>query len=188
MAKEAWRADMQIDTKHWLAGVRKVPSPHWNERPANCEPSLIVLHGISLPPGEFGTGRIEQLFLGDLPSDVARQLGLTGVRVSSHVLLDRAGECTQYVAFDKRAWHAGLSSWRGRPNCNDYAIGIELEGSDSQAYTDAQYEALTPLVEALMGTYASLSADAIVGHNEVAPGRKSDPGPSFDWQRLLARV
>ena len=178
--------DMRIDSQHWLAGVRRVPSPYWNERPAGCEVNLIVLHGISLPPGKFGTGRIDQLFAGELPCEVARQLDLTGVRVSSHVLLDREGGCTQYVAFDKRAWHAGQSSWQGRSNCNDYAIGIELEGTDSQPYRDTQYDALARLVSALLDTYPGLSPDAVVGHNEVAPGRKTDPGAGFDWKRLLS--
>ncbi len=180
--------DMRIDSQHWLSGARRVPSSHWNERPDGCEPSLIVLHGISLPPGEFGTGRIDQLFLGSLPDEVAGQLGLTGVRVSSHVLIARDGGGSQYVAFDKRAWHAGPSCWRGRQNCNDYAIGIELEGTDSRPYTDAQYDALTRLIKALLNTYPGLSPDAIVGHNEVAPGRKTDPGPGFDWRRLLTAL
>lgn len=176
---------MRIDPQHWLVGARRVPSPHADDRPAVDEPSLIVLHGISLPPGEFGTGRIDQLFAGTLPVAVAKQLGLEGVRVSSHVLLDRAGGCTQYVAFDRRAWHAGSSSWRGRPNCNDYAIGVELEGTDAQPYDSAQYDTLAELVRALLRGYSALSPDAIVGHNEVAPGRKTDPGPLFDWRRLL---
>ncbi len=176
---------MRIDAKHWLIEARRLPSPHSDDRSAGSAPSLIVLHGISLPPGEFGTGRVDQLFTATLPNTVAQQLGLVGTRVSSHVLIARDGGCTQYVAFDKRAWHAGLSCWQGRPHCNDYAIGIELEGTDSQPYDAAQYAILAELVKTLLHTYPALSPDAIVGHNEVAPGRKTDPGPIFDWYRLL---
>ena len=178
--------DMRIDSQHWLEGVRRLPSPHQDERPDGREPSLIVLHGISLPPGEFGSGLIDRLFTGRLLGDVAESLDLTGLRVSSHAMIDRAGECTQYVPFDRRAWHAGLSVWEGRPNCNDYAIGIELEGTDTLAYTDAQYCVLARLTKALLKTYPRLAPDAIVGHNEVSPGRKTDPGGRFDWQRYLA--
>ena len=176
---------MQIDAQHWLEGVRRVPSPHRDERPEGQEPGLIVLHGISLPAGEFGTGLIDRLFAGSLPAAAADALGLVGVRVSSHVLIDRAGACTQYVPFDKRAWHAGVSCWAGRPGCNDYAIGIELEGTDTRPYTDEQYRTLVTLAGALLDAYPRLSPDSIVGHNEVAPGRKTDPGRSFDWRRVL---
>ena len=116
------------------------------------------------------------------------ELELTGVRVSSHLVIDRKGACTQYVPFDKRAWHAGVSCWEDRPNCNDYAIGIELEGTDSRPYTEAQYEALTRLTRVLLEAYPRLSPDAIAGHNEVAPGRKTDPGRSFDWHRYLTAL
>ena len=179
---------MQIDSEHWLEGVRRVPSPHHDDRPEWQAPSLVVLHGISLPPGKFGTGMIDRLFSGRLPTDLADALELRGLRVSSHVLIDRGGACTQYVPFDKRAWHAGVSSWEERPNCNDYAIGVELEGTDSEPYTNAQYSTLVRLTESLFETYPRLSAEAIVGHNEVAPGRKSDPGQSFDWQRFLTSL
>ena len=179
---------MRIDSEHWLDGAGRAPSPHQNDRPQGQGPSLIVLHGISLPPGEFGTGLVDRLFSGSLPADVAESLELTGLRVSSHVLIDRSGACTQYVPFDKRAWHAGDSCWQGRPNCNDYAIGIELEGTDSQAYTDAQYDTLARLTRQLFDTYPRLSMEGIVGHNEVAPGRKTDPGQSFDWRRYLTAL
>ena len=176
---------VQIDSEHWLTRARRLPSPHFDERPFEPVPSLIVVHGISLPPGEFGSGLIDALFTGGMPADIADGLGLTGMRVSSHVLIDRRGRCTQYVAFDKRAWHAGVSRWQGRPNCNDYAIGIELEGTDSRPYTQAQYRTLVRLSRSLFDAYPPLAPDAIVGHNEVAPGRKTDPGGSFDWQRYL---
>ena len=179
---------MRIDSRHWLRRVRRLPSPHCDDRPPGQHPSLIVVHGISLPPGQFGGGLIDQLFTGCLPADIAATLDLTGLRVSSHVLIGRGGACTQYVSFDRRAWHAGVSSWQGRRNCNDYAIGIELEGTDSRPYTEAQYRTLVRLTKALLDTYSRLAPDAIVGHNEVAPGRKTDPGGSFDWQRYLAAL
>ena len=182
------RTGSRIGTGHWLNGVRRVPSPHQDERPEGREPDLIVLHGISLPPGEFGAGLIDRLFAGTLPADVAETLGLSGLRVSSHVLIDRGGVCTQFVPFDKRAWHAGVSCWAGRPGCNDYAIGVELEGTDARPYTHEQYRTLVGLTRVLLDTYPRLSPDSIVGHNEVAPGRKTDPGRSFDWHRLLTCV
>ena len=176
---------VQIDSEHWLTRGRRLPSPHFDKRPFAADPGLIVVHGISLPPGEFGGTLIDQLFTGRMPAYIADGLGLTGMRVSSHVLIDRRGRRTQYVAFDKRAWHAGLSRWQGRPNCNDYAIGIELEGTDSRPYTEAQYRTLVRLTKSLFDAYPRLAPEAIVGHNEVAPGRKTDPGGSFDWQRYL---
>ncbi len=179
---------MPIDSEHWLEGANRVPSPHQDDRPQGQGPSLIVLHGISLPPGEFGTGLVDRLFSGSMPADVADALELSGLRVSSHVLIDRLGACTQYVPFDKRAWHAGVSRWQGRPNCNDYAIGIELEGTDSRPYTDSQYRVLTRVTRLLLETYPRLTVEAIVGHNEVAPGRKTDPGRSFDWHRYLTTL
>lgn len=176
---------MRIDTGHWLEGARRLPTDHCNARPGGQQPSLIVLHGISLPPGQFGGSLIDELFTGRLPAATAAELRLTGVRVSSHVLIDRSGAITQYVPFDKRAWHAGVSAWQGRSNCNDFAIGIELEGTDAGPYANAQYGTLTELLQALMQRYPRLAPDALVGHLEVAPGRKTDPGPGFDWQRVL---
>lgn len=186
--RSADETGVHIDSRHWLKGVRRVPSPHHDDRPDGQEPALIVVHGISLPPGRFGTGLVDQFFAGRLPAEVADTLELTGVRVSSHLLIDRKGTPTQYVPFDRRAWHAGVSSWEGRPNCNDYAIGIELEGTDSRPYTGAQYRALVRVTGILLTAYPRLSPEAIVGHNEVAPGRKTDPGPSFDWHRYLTEL
>ena len=151
--------------------------------------ALIVIHGISLPKGEFGTGCVDKLFLNELDVSSHDSFGdLDGVRVSSHLLIDRLGEITQYVAFDEKAWHAGVSSWRNRPECNDFAIGIELEGTDVQPYSDLQYVVLTKVTRALFEKYPGLSGEAIVGHQEIAPGRKTDPGSAFDWPRYLLSI
>ncbi len=145
--------------------------------------SLIVVHGISLPPGEFGGAEIEALFCNEL--DHPELTELADYRVSSHLLIDRRGRCTQFVAFDQRAWHAGESVWRGRSRCNDFSIGIELEGTDTRLYTQAQYRKLGHVIGALLAHYPRLAADAIVGHLEVAAGRKTDPGPAFNWHAVL---
>ena len=177
---------MSIASDHWLTGVRQAASPNCDDRPDPDDISLIILHGISLPPGEFGGGLVELLFTNRLRVDPAGPMAdLEGLRVSSHLLIDRQGLCTQFVPFDKRAWHAGRSVWRGRPGCNDYAIGIELEGTDAEPFAEAQYQRLVPVMQALLAHYPRLSPDAIAGHLEVAPGRKTDPGPQFDWRRLL---
>lgn len=144
----------------------------------------MVLHGISLPPGRFATGLVERLFLNRLPPD-AGLAELQGLRVSAHVLIERRGRLTQFVPFDQAAWHAGQSSWRGRPACNGFSVGIELEGTDWRPYTAAQYNRLHDLLLALFERYPRLSPEAVVGHAEIAPGRKTDPGPVFDWPRLL---
>jgi N-acetyl-anhydromuramoyl-L-alanine amidase len=175
-----------------LSGVRQVLSPHFDARPANAVAELIVVHGISLPPGEFGGPWIDRLFTGNLPPDAHpyfREAAAPGRRVSAHVLIRRDGQIIQYVPFSSRAWHAGQSEYRGRPSCNDFSIGIELEGTDAIPYTDAQYDQLSRVVRALLATYPLLSSTHITGHSDIAPGRKSDPGPAFDWlrfRRLLA--
>lgn len=167
-----------------LAGVPQVLSPHCDARPAGALAELIVIHGISLPPGQFGGPWIDRLFTGNVPLDAPAGLReVAGLRVSAHVLVRRDGSLTQYVSFRMRAWHAGRSQYRGRGECNDYSIGIELEGTDTTAYTDAQYGALAALTARLLATYPTLSSEHIVGHSDIAPGRKSDPGPAFDWQR-----
>ena len=177
---------MRIDSDHWLTETRRLASPNCDARPRPGELSLIVLHGISLPPGEFGSDLIDRLFTNQLRPDPDGSLAdLAELRVSSHILIDRQGRCTQYVPFDQRAWHAGRSLWCGRPNCNDYAIGVELEGVDDRPYAEAQYRQLIPLLRTLLATYPGLSPEAVVGHQEVAPGRKTDPGPAFDWRRVL---
>ena len=167
-----------------LTGVRQVLSPHLDARPRGVAPELIVVHGISLPPGEFGGPWIDRLFAGDLPPDAHPSFRDTAaLRVSAHALIRRDGAITQYVPFGMRAWHAGESQFRGRSGCNDFSIGIELEGTDATAYTDAQYQSLAALVSALLATYPTLAADRITGHADIAPGRKTDPGRAFEWDR-----
>ncbi len=162
-------------------------SPNSNARPEPAEISQVVIHGITLPPGELGTGDVEALFTNTLDvSKDPRLADLKDVRVSAHLFIDRRGRTTQFVPFNERAWHAGVSRWRGRDGCNDFAIGIELEGEDHRPYTQAQYVRLGKVLSALVDFYPRLSRAAIVGHLEVAPGRKTDPGPIFDWRRVLA--
>jgi AmpD protein len=179
---------LKVDTATGLLeGVRQVLSPHANARPAGMLPELIVVHGISLPPGEYGGPAIDQLFTGTLDFEAHPYFQqIRGLRASAHAVIRRDGALTQYVPFGERAWHAGTSQYGGRSGCNDFSIGIELEGSDDTAYTDAQYEALARLIGALLGAYPSLSAAHLVGHSDIAPGRKTDPGPAFDWARLRA--
>ena len=177
---------MIIDTRSgWIGGVRRVESPNSDERPLGTNVDLIVVHGISLPPGRYGEGWIDRFFLNELPA-VADPFFSTiaDLRVSAHVLIERDGALTQYVSFDRRAWHAGKSLYCGRDGCNDFSIGVELEGTDDDPYMSAQYEQLASLVIALRRAYPSLGTAEIVGHNDIAPGRKTDPGPSFDWGRL----
>jgi AmpD protein len=183
---------LRVDaTSGQLLSARQVESPNWDDRPAGQAPELIVVHGISLPPGEFGGPWIEALFKNALPPDAHPYFEtIAGLRVSSHLLVRRDGEVMQFVPFHRRAWHAGASTWRGRERCNDYSIGIELEGTDASPYTPAQYRALAQSVAALCHAYPALSPDRVVGHSDVAPGRKSDPGIAFDWPmfRTLLRL
>lgn len=168
-----------------LAAARRVASPNADARPAGLRPELIVIHGISLPPGEYGGPWIDRLFTNALPAQQHPYFEtIQHLRVSSHVLIDRAGRLTQFVPFHERAWHAGQSFWRGRANCNDFSIGIELEGTDEEPYDDRQYAALVPLIAALQREYPGLAGGWIAGHADIAPGRKTDPGPAFDWARL----
>lgn len=169
----------------WLTIARRLQSPNCDLRPGNCRPELIVLHGISLPPGRFGGPWIDRLFTNTLPAEADPYFAtIQNLRVSSHVLIARDGALTQYVPFGLRAWHAGASSWCGREACNDYSIGIELEGSDDQPYDERQYPVLTALIAGLQRAYPTLATGAIAGHSDIAPGRKTDPGPAFDWGRL----
>ena len=168
-----------------VAQARWCPSPNFDDRPSDCEPELLVLHNISLPPGQFGNGCIEAFFCNALDTSAHPWfVNIIGVRVSSHFLVDRQGSLIQFVSCDRRAWHAGVSSFRGREACNDFSIGIELEGTDTQPYTDPQYATLSTLVPTLLGAYPGMTPQAIVGHSDIAPGRKTDPGPAFDWDRL----
>ena len=169
----------------WLRNANCVPSPNCDDRPSGLTPELIVVHGISLPPGEFGGPWIDRLFCNTLPAEAHPYFaGIAAAKVSAHVLIRRSGELTQYVPFHRRAWHAGVSEYRGRSACNDFSIGIELEGADETPYEDAQYTALAGLVRELCAAYPTLSTERIVGHSDIAPGRKTDPGPSFDWSKL----
>ena len=175
--------------KGWLEGVRRVPSVNFGERPAACEPDLLVIHNISLPPGCYGGGAIERFFTNCLDwSEHPYYEEIRGMEVSSHLLLHRAGEVVQFVSIDDRAWHAGESCFEGRDNCNDFSVGIELEGTDDEPYTDAQYTALADITVALMRYLPALKPERIAGHSDIAPGRKTDPGAAFDWQRYRASV
>lgn len=172
-----------------LAGARQVPSPNCDERPAGMVPELIVVHGIGLPPGEYGGPWIDRLFTNALPPEGHAYFEqVAGLRVSSHLLIRRDGELVQYVPCHRRAWHAGVSSWQGRERCNDFSIGIELEGADHEPYESTQYAMLARVITELCRAYPSLSPDRVVGHSDIAPGRKTDPGPAFDWPRLHALV
>ena len=165
--------------------ARQCSSPNQDARPDDCEPSLIVIHGISLPPGEFGGPEIEQLFCNCLDWSAHPYFEeIRGLEVSSHLLLRRDAELLQFVPFHQRAWHAGDSSFRGQSRCNDFAIGIELEGTDDSPYSDAQYDSLAGIIAALIAAYPALSPRRVAGHSDISPGRKTDPGPAFDWLRL----
>lgn len=170
-----------------IQGARFLPSPNCDERPPGVQPELIVVHSISLPPDEYGGPWIDQLFTNALPADAHPYFGqVVALRVSSHVLIRRDGECVQYVPLHLRAWHAGASRYAERERCNDFSIGIELEGSDTVPYEPAQYRELARLILNACAAYPTLSTARLVGHSDIAPGRKTDPGPAFDWPRLRA--
>ncbi|HEY9191534.1 MAG TPA: 1,6-anhydro-N-acetylmuramyl-L-alanine amidase AmpD [Methyloversatilis sp.] len=171
-----------IDAQGWCAGARRVESPNCDERPDGVPVSLVVLHSISLPPGEFGGPWIEQLFLNALdPSAHPYFVDVAPLRVSAHFLVRRDGELLQFVPTTRRAWHAGVSSWNGRSRCNDFSVGIELEGCNVLPFEDAQYRCVQALIEALAQRHP---VAGVVGHSDIAPGRKVDPGVCFDWKRL----
>jgi N-acetyl-anhydromuramoyl-L-alanine amidase len=173
----------------WVTGAREVASPNCDARPDGVGFDLIVIHGISLPPGQFGGGFVEQLFTNTLNIDAHPSFSsLEGLHVSSHFLIGRGGELVQFVPVSKRAWHAGVSSFEGRERCNDFSIGIELEGTDELPYEDAQYATLATLLDALTELQPAITSQRVVGHSDVAPGRKTDPGEAFDWPRLRASV
>ena len=170
---------------HRLGGARFIPSPNHDERQTPEDLSLIVIHCISLPPGQFGTEGVTQLFTNALnPDEHPYYAGIAHLRVSAHLLIRRTGELVQYVPFNRRAWHAGVSCYAGREVCNDFSIGIELEGTDDTPYEDIQYERLNAVIEALLAAYPTLSREHITGHEHIAPGRKTDPGVFFEWSRL----
>ena len=169
----------------WLTDARRVLSPNYDDRPEGCEVSLIIVHGISLPPGEYGGGWIDDFFTNQLNADAHPYFAeIRDVRVSSHFLICRDGELVQYVPLTGRAWHAGRSCYQNRDACNDFAIGIELEGQDDERYEDIQYQRLAELIRALRDRFPAIGEADIVGHCDVAPGRKTDPGPAFDWSRV----
>lgn len=172
-----------------LDRVRRVDSPNCDPRPLGLEPELIVIHGISLPPGRYGGPWIDRFFTNTLPAEADPYFAtIQHLRVSSHVLIARDGSLTQYVPFSMRAWHAGASNWCGREACNDFSIGIELEGTDEELYDERQYPVLAALIATLQRAYPGLAAGAVAGHSDIAPGRKTDPGPAFDWQHLECRL
>lgn len=180
---------MQLDpATGWCHGVRHCPSVNFNERPAG-EISLLVIHNISLPPGQFGTGKVQEFFQNRL--DVTEHpyfAGIADLRVSAHFLIERDGAVTQFVSCLDRAWHAGVSSFEGRDTCNDFSLGIELEGTDELPFTEAQYRSLNALTEQLQAVYSAITTQRICGHSDIAPGRKTDPGPAFDWARYRAAL
>lgn len=179
---------MKLDPLGWLEPALNIsirPSPNFNERPEGTDISLLVIHNISLPPGKFGTPFVADLFLNqlELSADPWFEANLNGLKVSAHFFIARTGHITQFVSCDTRAWHAGVSRHDGREQCNDFSLGIELEGTDTIAYTDQQYQALTALTRCLRARYP---LTAVRGHCDIAPGRKTDPGPAFDWARYAA--
>jgi AmpD protein len=178
--------DLKIDAnKAWLQGIRRVPSPNYSPRPKGMDIELLVIHSISLPPCSYGGPFIEQLFTRTLDEKAhPRFKGLANLRVSSHLLIRRTGEIVQYVSFLQKAWHAGISNFRGRKRCNDFSIGLELEGCKNMIYTNKQYEQLERVIKILQSAWPILTHKRIVGHSDIAPGRKTDPGPSFNWKRL----
>lgn len=173
----------------WLEPVRRLPSPNQDARPDPDDISLLVIHAISLPPDEFGGPYIDQLFTNRLdPAAHPYFASIHQLRVSAHVCIFRDGGVTQYVPFRERAWHAGASVFDGRERCNDFSIGIELEGCDRSPFTEAQYAQLIRVTRSLLAHYPRLTPQRITGHSDIAPGRKTDPGPCFDWARYRAAL
>lgn len=177
---------MQIDpANHLLKQVDYMPSPNMDDRPEGAAVNLLVIHSISLPPGEFGGNNIEQLFTNTLPADAHPYFQqIHQLHVSAHVLIKRDGSIVQFVPFDKRAWHAGESCYQGDERCNDFSIGIELEGTDTGPFENSQYQTLVELVKELCTHYPEITTQRITGHSDIAPGRKTDPGTGFDWDKL----
>jgi AmpD protein len=173
----------------WYLPAQRRPSPNHNQRPDPTDISLLVIHNISLPPGEFGGGYIEEFFCNELDCDCHPWFDrLREVKVSAHLLIDRRGGLCQFVPFHLRAWHAGESCFGDRGDCNDYSIGVELEGSDHEAYTGQQYASLVRLTRSIQEAYPAITAARITGHADIAPHRKTDPGPAFDWQYYIEQV
>ena len=175
--------DFRIDPETGLAhGAVQLPSPHCDDRPHGTAIDLLVIHAISLPAGVYGGNDVAELFLGTLDCARRAEYGeLANLRVSAHFLVRRDGQVQQFVPVHRRAWHAGVSRFAGRERCNDFSVGIELEGSDRDRFTAAQYTALSTLTRAVRAACPAIAAENIVGHSDIAPGRKTDPGPHFDW-------
>jgi len=174
---------------HLLEGVNFLSSPNYNDRPVDTKISLVVIHSISLPPTIFGNDYVENFFLNNLPETKIKYLNdIKDMRVSSHIYIKRSGDIIQFVPFNKRAWHAGKSSFENKEDCNDYSIGIELEGCEDIAFENIQYIKLSEIMNCLIDNYENLNVDRIVSHSDIAPGRKVDPGPLFDWKRLKTMI
>jgi len=177
------------EDRGWLENAERVPSPNWDQRPADTPIDLLVIHNISLPPGEFGGPWIDALFQNRLdPAAHPSFASISDLKVSAHLLVRRDGRLIQYVPLHLRAWHAGRSSFHGRENCNDFSIGIELEGSDNLPFDEVQYAVLERISRHIMQVYPAIDPGRITGHRDIAPGRKSDPGPLFDWKRYLGSL
>jgi AmpD protein len=178
------------ETEHlWLPGIRHTPSPNCDARPDRADVSLLVIHNISLPPGRFEGDAVEAFFQNRLdPAAHTYFQEIAALQVSAHLFVRRDGSAQQFVPLDMRAWHAGASCFQGRDCCNDYSIGIELEGSDDTPFTDPQYATLATLTRKIRAHYPGITRERIVGHSDIAPGRKTDPGPRFDWPRYLEEV
>lgn len=181
---------MQLDRETgWFTGVTHCPSPNFNARPEGECISLLVIHNISLPPGCFGTGKVQAFFQNVLdPDEHPYFQGIEHLKVSAHLFVERDGAVTQFVSCLERAWHAGTSSFEGREACNDFSIGIELEGTDELPYTDAQYATLEQLTWQIRAAWPAIDRQRICGHSDIAPVRKTDPGPAFDWERYRASL
>ena len=171
-------------SNHILEQAEFLESPNFSERPKGIKPSLLVIHNISLPPGQYGGGFVKEFFLNQLDTNIHPYFKeIKDLKVSSHLLVERDGSVFQFVDFSKKAWHAGMSEFEGKQECNDFSVGIELEGTDTDPYSEKQYEVLIDLTDCILKNYHEITKDRIVGHSQIAPERKTDPGRSFDWSR-----
>ena len=185
-----WNVDMDFEIRdHLLQGAKQLQSPNSSEREEESDISLLVIHNISLPPGEYATGFIDQLFCNQLDSKAHPYFKkISELRVSAHLLISRTGSMTQYVPFNRKAWHAGDSVFLDRENCNDFSIGIELEGTDNEPFTEEQYQHLIKVTNVLLKRYPLINRSRIKGHSDIAPKRKTDPGPFFEWDTYLKEL